>query len=105
VSGLADAVERDAVAGRTSVGELGALIDAASWLTNSHVVRVDQVGGKLPIAWTPDGTVARIALLGGGEFVYFSVAEDLTAVELARGLRGEGEASAAIVRELAVQRG
>lgn len=104
MSALADAVERDAVAGRTTLGGLGALVDAPAWLSDEDVVRIDAVGGKLPISWTPEGTVAQIALPGGEEFVYFSVDEDLSAAELAAGLRGSEPAAAVIIRQLAVQR-
>jgi hypothetical protein len=107
VSDLGATVEREAVAGTTSVGDLGELIDAPRWLADEDVLRIDAVGGKIPISWTPDGTVARIALPGGSEFVYLAVEEELTAPELAGGLRGDAgaeRASAAIIRQIAVHR-
>jgi hypothetical protein len=107
VSDLAVAVERGATAGTTTSGELGGLIDAARWLADADVLRIDAIGGKIPISWTPDGTVARIALPGGSEFVYFAVDEDLTAAELAGGLRGDPgfeRAAAAILQQVAVHR-
>ena len=107
MSDLAVAVESEAVAGTTSVGNLGALVEAPRWLSDSDVLRIDAVGGKVPISWPPDGTAARIALPGGSEFVYFAVDEDLAAAELAGGLRsdpGFERAAAAIARQIAVQR-
>jgi hypothetical protein len=107
VSDLADAIEREAVPGQTTVGELGALIDAPSWLSEADVERIDVVGGTIPISWAPDGTVAVIALPSGSEFVYFSVEEDLSAAELAAGLRGEAGSEAtgaAVLRQVAVHR-
>jgi hypothetical protein len=103
VSDLAGAVEREAVAGTTTLGELGVLIDAASWLTDGDVLRVDAIGGKIPISWTPEGTVARIALPGGEAFVYLSVDEDLSEPQLADALCG-GPGAEAVIRQLAVQR-
>jgi hypothetical protein len=103
VSDLAAAVEREAVAGTTTLGELGALIDAPSWLKDGDVLRVDQIGGKIPISWTPEGTVARIALPGGSSFVYLAVDEDLSEAELAGALRG-GPGADAVIRQLAVHR-
>jgi hypothetical protein len=107
VSDLGAAVEREAAAGTTSVGDLGTLIEAPRWLSDEDVLRIDAVGGKIPISWTPDGTVARVVLPGGSEFVYLAVDEDLTASELAGGLRGDAgaaRAAAAIVRQVAVHR-
>jgi len=107
VSDIANAVEREAVAGTTSVGDLGRLMDARRWLSDGDVLRIDAVGGKIPISWTPDGTVARIALPGGSEFVYFAVDEDLTAAELAGGLRGDPGfelSAAATLQQIAVHR-
>ena len=107
MSELADAVEREAVAGTTSLGDLGRLIEAPRWLSDGDVLRIDAVGGKIPISWTPDGTVARIALPGGSEFVYVAVDEDLAAAELAGGLRGKPgfeHAAAAILRQIALHR-
>jgi hypothetical protein len=107
VSDIAVAVEREAIARTTTVGDLGRLIEAPSWLAAGDVLRIDAVGGKIPISWTPDGTVARIALPSGSEFVYFAVDEDLAAAELAGGLRGDPgfeRATAAILQQIAVHR-
>jgi hypothetical protein len=103
VRDLAGAVEREAVAGTTTLGELGVLIDAASWLRADDVLRVDQIGGKIPISWTPEGTVARIALPREEAFVYLSVDEDMSEAQLAGALRG-GPGAEAVIRQLAVQR-
>ena len=84
------------------------LLDAARWLTDGDVARIDAVGGKIPISWTADGTIAQVALPGGAEFVYVDVGVELTAADLAGGLRddpGCDRAAAAVVRQVAVHPG
>jgi hypothetical protein len=102
---LAAAVERDFAAGRTTLAELGALIDAPSWLGDADVTVVDAVAGKLPVSWPSGGTVATIELPGGGAVLYLSLDDAFSAADVAGGLRaapGFEQASSAVLREIAV---
>jgi hypothetical protein len=107
VTDLEDAIEREVVPGTTTLGELGKLIDARSWLGDGDVTVVDAVGGKLPVTGTPQGTVATVALPGGGAVLYIALDDALSAGAVAAGLRSAPDAeraSAAIVQEVAVRR-
>jgi hypothetical protein len=104
---LAAAVAREAVAGTTTVGGLGRVIDAHAWLVDSDVTRIEAVGGKLPISYPTHGTAAQIALPGHTAFVYIAIDEDFSARALAGGLRGDPgatPAAIAVLRQVAVQR-
>lgn len=102
---LAAAIERDFAAGRTTLAELGALIDAPSWLRDGDVTVVDAVAGKLPVSWPSQGTVATIELPASGGVLYLSLDDAFSAADVAGGLRaapGFEQASSAVVREIAV---
>jgi hypothetical protein len=94
---------RAVVPGKTTLRELGALIDARSWLADRAVTVVDAVGGKLPVSWSVEGTVATVALPGGRSVLYLALDEALTAAELAAGLRDDpgAERATTVVREIA----
>jgi hypothetical protein len=108
VTDLESAIEREVIPGATTLGALGALIDAPSWLDDGVVTVVEAVGGKLPVSWPPGGTVATVALPGGRAVLYLALDEAFTAADVAAGLRnapGAERASGAVVRELAVVHG
>jgi hypothetical protein len=101
-------LQRDVVPGATTLGELGEMIDAASWLEDGAVAVVDAIGGKLPVSRPPGGTVATVALPDGGAVLYLALEERFSAAEVAAGLRnapGAERASGAVIRQLAVVRG
>ena len=105
---LERAIEREVVPGATTLGELGALIDAQSWLEDGAVAVVEAIGGKLPVSQPPEGTVATVALPGGRTVLYLALDEPFSAAEVAAGLRnapGAERAAGAVIRELAVMRG
>lgn len=84
-----DLVRREIVPGETTLGQLGALTDARSWLDDRAVTVVDAVFGKLPVAWPTGGTVATVALPGGRPALYLALGEELGTAEVASGLRGD----------------
>lgn len=104
IDAFEEVVARRFVPGETTLAELGELLDAASWLRDEDVVRVEALGGKLPVSWSPDATVVAIAVPRGGA-LYLVVEGELSAAEVAAGLRGAGGAGAAVIREAAVARG
>lgn len=104
IEAFEDVVAKQVVPGRTTLAELGRLLDAASWLRDEHVVRVEALAGKLPVSWSPDATVVAVTLPGGGA-LYLALDGQLSAGQVVAGLRGTGDAGSAVVREAAVARG
>jgi hypothetical protein len=90
-----DLIGREVVPGETTLGELGALIDARSWLDARAVTVIDAVFGKLPVSWSAGSTVAAVALPGGRSVLYLAIEEALGAAEVASGLHGDPEAACA----------
>lgn len=105
IESFEDVVARQVVPGRTTLAELGRLLDAATWLREEHVVRIEALAGKLPVSWSPDATVVAVTLPGGGAALYLALDGQLSAGQVAAGLRGTGEAGSAVIREAAVARG
>lgn len=99
---LAARIDRGVIPGRTTLGELGSLIDADTWLRDSDVVLAEELGGKLPVRRSAEGTVAVVALPGGRDTLYLSLDAVLDAREVASGLRGLAPAAATTIAEAAV---
>lgn len=104
IDAFEDVVARQVVPGQTTLSDLGRLLDAASWLEDEDVVRVEALGGKLPVSWSPDATIVAITLPGHGAALYLALDDQLSAGEVAAGLRGTGEARSAVIREAAIVR-
>lgn len=105
--GLEGLVERGVVPGRTTLGELGALLDP-SWLDEADVTLVEMLSGKVPVSWSHEATVAAVTLCGGQAALYLALDEPLSETQIAAGLRrtpGAARASSTVVREAAVSRG
>jgi hypothetical protein len=82
-------VRRHVTPGETTLGALAAMLDGAAWLRDGDVSLATTITGKLPVPWSPDGTVAVIALPGGAsDAVYLAIAEKLTVTEVRDALRG-----------------
>jgi hypothetical protein len=82
-------VRRQVTPGETTLGELGRMLDGATWLHDHDVVLVTAVTGKLPVPWSSDTTVVAIGLPGGaGDALYLALEERLTAGEVGAALRG-----------------
>ena len=96
-------VARDVVPGRTTLAELGRLLDAPSWLRDEDVTMVGALAGKLPVSWAP-GATAVVTVRGGRAALYLVLDRPLDARAVAAGLRGEPEAGAAVIREAALSR-
>ena len=105
IEAFEEVVARQVVPGRTTLSELGRLLDVASWLAEEDVVRVEALAGKLPVAWSPDATVVAVTLPGGAAALYLALDGQLSAGQVAAGLRGTGEAASAVIREAAIARG
>jgi hypothetical protein len=105
IEAFEEVVARQVVPGRTTLSDLGGLLDAASWLGDEDVVRVEALGGKLPVTWSPDATVVAVTLPGGGAALYLALDGELSAGQVAAGLRGTGDARSAVIREAAIARG
>ena len=105
IESFEEVVAHQVVPGRTTLADLGRLIDAPSWLGDEDVARVEALAGKLPVAWSPDATVVAVTLPGGTAALYLALDGQLSAGQVAAGLRGTGDAQSAVIREAAIARG
>ncbi len=92
--------------GRTTLGALAALLDGARWLGDGDIVVVTALGGKVPVTWTPEDTIAAVALPGGHGALYLAIVGLFSAEELTTALRGashDDRILSAVIREVGFQ--
>jgi hypothetical protein len=97
---------RHVIPGRTSIGELARILDGAHWLGDDDITVITALGGKVPVKWSPDGTVIAIALPGGRGAIYLALAGRFAAEELLIALRGfshDQRVLSAVIREVAIE--
>src|SRR4051794_33021495 len=63
---LVQLVRRHVLPGSTTVGALAEMLDGARWLSNSEITVITEIGGKVPVAWSPGDPLIVISLPGGG---------------------------------------
>jgi hypothetical protein len=103
---LTEVVARHVVPGSTTVGEFAEMLDGAPWLETSDVDVVTAIGGKVPVTWAQDGTVAVLALPARRGAIYLSIAGSWRVDEIASALRGASPQSSirsAVIRDAAVE--
>jgi hypothetical protein len=81
-------VRNHVLPGRTTIGDLAALLEGADWLRDDDVALVTALAGKVPIAWSPDDTAVAILLPGRRDALYLAVAGRFSARQVIGALRG-----------------
>jgi hypothetical protein len=82
-----------------TLGDLAAALDGAGWPGRAELDIVTVLGGKIPVRWEPDDTVAVLHTAGPAA-VYLRVEGSVGRDELAAALAGSGPAAAARVLEI-----
>jgi hypothetical protein len=99
---LVQLVRRHVLSGRTTIGVFAEMLDGAQWLSNGDITVITEIGGKVPVTWSPDDTVIAIAPPGGRGGIYLAMAGRFAAEEIAVALRGmsrDGRVLSAVIRD------
>jgi hypothetical protein len=100
---LVQLVRRHVLPGLTTVGVFVEMLDGARWLSDTDIVVINVLGGKIPVKWSLDDTVIAIALPGGHGAIYLAISGRIDTKELAgafRGLSREERVLSAVIREV-----
>jgi|SRR5271166_1494800 len=81
-------VRSHVVPGRTTIGDMAALLEGAAWLRDDDVALVTALAGKVPIAWSPDNTAVAISLPGERDTLYLAIAGRFGARQIIDALHG-----------------
>jgi len=103
---LVQLVRRHVAPGTTTVGAFAKMLDSAPWLGNGDITAVTHIGGKVPVAWSPDDTVIAIALPGGRGAIYLAITGRFTLTEIETALHGisaDERILSAIIRDAGIQ--